>query len=98
MTEEITEDIEKLTESEIRDINNRDNTVAVLREGDWGDDLYMFKGNTCRNEVMLSFSITVPCQGWSKYSDTVFMTPDQARRIADLLNKKADEAEAYREA
>nr|DAH82080.1 MAG TPA: BssS protein family protein [Caudoviricetes sp.] len=94
----MTEEIENLTERDIRDIKNRDNTVVVLEEGEWGDELYMFKGNTCRNEVMLSFSVTVPCQGWSKYSDTVFMTPDQARRIANLLNKKANEAEAYREA
>ena len=93
----MTEEIEKLTKSDIRDIKNRDNTVVVLEEGEWGDELYMFKGNTCRNEVMLSFSVTVPCQGWSKYSDTLFMSPDQARRIANLLNKKADEAEAYRE-
>ena len=92
----MTEEIEKLTKSDIRDIKNRDNTVVVLEEGEWGDELYMFKGNTCRNEVMLSFSVTVPCQGWSKYSDTLFMSPDQARRIANLLNKKADEAEAYR--
>lgn len=93
----MTEEIEKLTKSDIRDIKNRDNTVAVLEEGEWGDELYMFKGNTCRNEVMLSFSVTVPCQGWSKYSDTFFMSPDKARRIASLLNKKANEAEAYRE-
>lgn len=92
----MTEEIEKLTKSDIRDIKNRDNTVVVLEEGEWGDELYMFKGNTCRNEVMLSFSVTVPCQGWSKYSDTLFMSPDQARRIANLLNKKANEAEAYR--
>lgn len=94
----MTEEIEKLTKSGIRDIKNRDNTVVVLEEGEWGDELYMFKGNTCRNEVMLSFSVTVPCQGWSKYSDTFFMSPDKARRIANLLNKKANEAEAYREA
>ena len=93
----MTEEIEKLTKSDIRDIKNRDNTVAVLEEGEWGDELYMFKGNTCRNEVMLSFSVTVPCQGWSKYSDTLFMSPDKARRIANLLNKKANEAKAYRE-
>lgn len=92
----MTEDIENLTKSDIRDIKNRDNTVVVLEEGEWGDELYMFKGNTCRNEVMLSFSVTVPCQGWSKYSDTLFMSPDQARRIANLLTKKANEAEAYR--
>lgn len=92
----MTEDIENLTKSDIRDIKNRDNTVVVLEEGEWGDELYMFKGNTCRNEVMLSFSVTVPCQGWSKYSDTLFMSPDKARRIANLLNKKANEAEAYR--
>lgn len=92
----MTEDIKNLTKSDIRDIKNRDNTVVVLEEGEWGDELYMFKGNTCRNEVMLSFSVTVPCQGWSKYSDTLFMSPDQARRIANLLNKKANEAEAYR--
>lgn len=92
----MTEDIENLTKSDIRDIKKRDNTVVVLEEGEWGDELYMFKGNTCRNEVMLSFSVTVPCQGWSKYSDTLFMSPDQARRIANLLNKKANEVEAYR--
>lgn len=92
----MTEEMEKLTKSDIRDIKNRDNTVVVLEEGEWGDELYMFKGNTCRNEVMLTFSVTVPCQGWSKYSDTLFMSPDQARRIANLLNKKANEAEAYR--
>lgn len=92
----MTEEIEKLTKRDIKDINNRDNTVVVLEEGEWGDELYMFKGNTCRNEVMLSFSVTVPFQGWSKYSDTLFMSPDQARRIANLLNKKANEAEAYR--
>ena len=92
----MTEDIENLTKSDIRDIKNRDNTVVVLEEGEWGDELYMLKWNTCRNEVMLSFSVTVPCQGWSKYSDTLFMSPEQARRIANLLNKKANEAEAYR--
>lgn len=93
----MTEEIENLTERDIRDIKNRDNTVAVLEEGDWGDELYLFRSETVRNEVSLNLSVTVPCQGWSKYSDTFFMSPDKARRIANLLNKKANEAEAYRE-
>ncbi len=75
------------------DVENYLDTVTVLSDGDFGDELHMLRARVLRKEIWFDHDVSVPCQGWKKERYTLFLSPAKARELADLLNKKADEAE-----
>lgn len=69
------------------------NRVCIIEDGEFGDELHIFKARVCEGCVFLGYEVAVPSQGIARAEDEIAFPPEKARALARLLIEKADEAE-----
>ena len=70
-----------------------DKVLVIEASGGCGEKWDLFKASTAEGGVLFDLESSVPYLGEIESIDTIWMPPEKARALADLLIKKADEAE-----